>query len=226
MHTSCYNLGVNLIRRKQKYDTPKSIVDNVEITSDTGQRIIDSIDRLGLNPEFCYIVSSAAYVLYGLEPPTRSFSDDMRYLDFSIPTSDLNRIIPRPSDVDLALMHGAAIDLVTAGHTPSGVPVKSPDGIRMRDRFVIKSEAADGLAGALPVDMISIYRQNAGTVKDHDNAFATNRAAYSVPILGTDYRVITPERIARELRGSPKLSKGYYDKLMIEEYLKELRKSA
>jgi hypothetical protein len=156
-------------------------------TDSVEHRIVSSVERLGLDPERSVIVGSAALVLYGVDLPQMDaalYQDDMK----------------RPGDVDISVDATQFIELFDNGHTPTGIPAAvKPD--KSSKRFSTIRADADAQTGSLPVDLITRYSVDYGSINRFDRNFRKHNQANSLVMPGTDgIRIITPEQLKKTLQ--------------------------
>jgi hypothetical protein len=168
---------------KKSKESPLVPINIAHEPSDSLPRlVVDTIDRLQLDPEDFVVVGSAAPVLYGVTPPQQP--DDKG---------------PRPGDVDLAATHHLFSSLYEQGQTPSDVAME-PKIDHVGTRQMILRGHSD--ASLLPVDIITRFNADRHKPAKYDNGFRKHFQANSIVVPGTEngIRVASPAHITRELK--------------------------
>lgn len=155
-------------------------------------KIVRSIERLDIDPSRFVVVGSAALKLYGIKLP--NFNTLSRYGN-----QEDSATTERPGDVDLNTQASLLQELYEAGATPSGAPIKLKQ--QADPNQTILAVERDETADTLPVDMITRYKPERGSIEKYDAKMKHYYASHSVVVPGADgIRVASPDHLKKNLR--------------------------
>ncbi|HRC27851.1 MAG TPA: hypothetical protein PKV96_00495 [Candidatus Saccharimonas sp.] len=154
------------------------------------ERVMRSIEYLGLDSAQAMLVGSGALCLYGIE------------LDDFDPITD--RRHPRPNDLDFACSPLYMNDLSQHGTTTGLMPV-------VKHTFSQRQTILTIAAPEMPADIITRFQPGRDQLMAYHDRFLAYFAKNSRPIAGIDMRIITPPALLRELRHNALDPKAAHD---------------
>lgn len=159
------------------------------------ERVVRTIESLGLDSKPIVLVGSAALAAYGI---------------------NLGR--DRPHDADLTVPGSLFLQLDNTSRTPSGQPLERKLGASNNLQSILVAPPLN--EDAMPVDIISRFNPTKQNVAANEAAFLEHYRAHSHLIPGTRVSVASLDYLAKELKlRSPKDTAAQYD---YEELLRQL----
>lgn len=158
--------------------------------SSAAERVMRSIEHLGLDSTQAMLVGSGALCLYGIE------------LDDFDPITD--RRHPRPNDLDFACSTLYMNDLLQHGTTTGLMPV-------IKHTFSQRQTILTIAAPEMPADIITRFQPGRDQLVAYHDQFLAYLAKNSRPIAGINMRIITPPALLRELRRNALDPKAAHD---------------